>query len=64
MSGWAVATWVAILVLVLGSLAVFAWFVRDLRRLTRGGAWSAGPPDAGDRPLDTPGPDRATSTDD
>jgi hypothetical protein len=54
MSGWAVATWVAILVLVLGSLAVFAWFLRDLRRLARGG----------DRPLDTPGPDRATSTDD
>lgn len=35
MSGWAVATDVAIWTLILGSSAVFAWFLAELVLLTR-----------------------------
>jgi hypothetical protein len=35
MSGWEVATWLAIAVLVFGSLAVFAWFAVDVRAWLR-----------------------------
>jgi hypothetical protein len=40
MSVWQLATWVAVLCLIVGSIAVFAWFLRDalalLRRRDRG----------------------------
>lgn len=35
MSGWAIATHVAIWILIGGSLAVFAWFLVEVRRLAR-----------------------------
>lgn len=35
MSGWAIATWVSIVALGGGSLAVFAWFLRDALRMLR-----------------------------
>lgn len=35
MSGWTLWTWVSVAVLVVGSVAVFAWFLRDARRLFR-----------------------------
>jgi hypothetical protein len=36
MSAWELFTWISIAVLVLGSGAVFAWFLRDALRLLRG----------------------------
>lgn len=39
MNPWALFTWLAIAVLVLGSMAVFVWFCRDLRRLVRSHRW-------------------------
>ena len=35
MSAWTIATWASIVVLALGSLAVFAWFLVDAVRLLR-----------------------------
>jgi hypothetical protein len=35
MNVWSLWTWVAIGVLIFGSLAVFAWFLRDLLRIRR-----------------------------
>jgi hypothetical protein len=35
MSRWELYTWVSIVVLVAGSIAVFAWFLRDALRLYR-----------------------------
>jgi hypothetical protein len=34
-SVWTFWTWVAIVVLTFGSIAVFAWFLRDLVRIRR-----------------------------
>lgn len=35
MSGWELGTWLAIGVLLVGSVAVFAWFAGDALRLLR-----------------------------
>ena len=35
MSGWELGTWLAIGVLIVGSIAVFAWFLRDAVRIIR-----------------------------
>lgn len=35
MSGWALATHVAVWVLIVGSLAVFGWFLAEVVRLAR-----------------------------
>ncbi len=35
MNGWDLMTWISIAVLVLGSAAVFVWFLRDAVRLFR-----------------------------
>lgn len=35
MSGWAIATWISIGTLGVGSIAVFAWFLRDAIRMLR-----------------------------
>lgn len=35
MSAWAVATWIAIVTLGVGSIAVFVWFLGDAWRLLR-----------------------------
>jgi hypothetical protein len=35
MTGWALWTWVSIVVLTVGSSAVFVWFLFDLLRLRR-----------------------------
>ena len=36
MSIWTIATWASIVILALGSLAVFAWFLVDAVRLLSG----------------------------
>lgn len=41
MSAWAVFTWLAIGVLICGSFAIFAWFLRDARVMLRGAKRSA-----------------------
>ena len=35
MSIWAIATWVSIVALGVGSIAVFGWFLRDAIRMLR-----------------------------
>jgi len=35
MSAWTLWTWVSVVVLVVGSAAVFAWFLRDVRLVFR-----------------------------
>ena len=35
MSGFDLATWLAAIVLIAGSLAVFGWFLLDVRRVLR-----------------------------
>lgn len=35
MSGWAVATGLAVWILILGSVAVFGWFLAEVARLAR-----------------------------
>ncbi|HEX6938636.1 MAG TPA: hypothetical protein VF158_04440 [Longimicrobiales bacterium] len=35
MNGWDVFTWVAIAVLIVGAVGVFAWFLRDAAKLFR-----------------------------
>ena len=44
MSVWEIATWIAIAVLIGGSLAVFAWFLTHLVRLNRATRESPAPP--------------------
>lgn len=46
MSAWTVATWASIVVLALGSLAVFAWFLVDAVKLLKSRRRRDTPPDA------------------
>ena len=35
MNVWALGTWISVVVLVVGSAAIFAWFLRDARLVLR-----------------------------
>lgn len=51
MSGWALATELAIWTLILGSVAVFGWFLAEVARLARRPERAApDQPDRGDAP--------------
>ena len=43
MRAFDLATWVAIIILVLGSSAVFAWFLKDAGKVLRGDAKTQDP---------------------
>jgi hypothetical protein len=58
MTTWELYTWIAIVVLVVGSVGIFVWFLVDVRRLLRrrGHGGEVGPEEDRDRPNARPSP--------